>query len=254
MHRKLLVSDLDGTLLGNDEALRRFAGWYGAHRDRLGLVYASGRGVDSVMRVIKTTDLPEPVAVIGGVGTEICLYPSTTPLPVWTKQISAGWDGERIRRVLARLTGLEPQPAEFQSALKVSYYLHGARPDAIDELRRILRTAGLRAAVLYSSDRDLDVLPAGVDKGAAAAFLAERWGFAAEEIIVAGDSGNDLSLFEQGFEGIIVHNAQWELRRLRGATVYHADRAVAAGVLEGLQYWQHEVERDGAPALQEATA
>ena len=70
----------------------------------------------------------------------------------------AGWDGARIRRVLARLPGLEPQPAEFQSELKASYYLHGARPEAIDELRRILRALGLRASVLYSSDRDLDVL------------------------------------------------------------------------------------------------
>ena len=88
-----------------------------------------------------------------------------------------------------------------------------------------------------SPGRDLDVLPAGVDKGTAAVFLAKHWGVPRERVIVCGDTANDLSMFEQGFCGIVVGNALPELRALRSPRVYHARGRFAAGVEEGLRYW-----------------
>jgi hydroxymethylpyrimidine pyrophosphatase-like HAD family hydrolase len=91
--------------------------------------------------------------------------------------------------------------------------------------------------LVYSSNRDLDVLPRGVDKGAAAAFLANEWNYPAARVIVSGDSGNDLAMFQAGFHGIVVGNAHSELKQLDSADVFHADSSYAAGVLQGLQHW-----------------
>jgi hydroxymethylpyrimidine pyrophosphatase-like HAD family hydrolase len=90
---------------------------------------------------------------------------------------------------------------------------------------------------VYSSNRDLDVLPAGVDKGSAAAFLASHFGFQPRQVVVAGDTGNDASMFTHGFRGIVVGNAQAELKSLCSPDVYKSDGSYADGVLEGLEYW-----------------
>ncbi len=233
----LLVSDVDGTMLGDDEALARLAQWYEGHREVLRLAYASGRFFNSVVESIETTSLPEPDAIIGGVGTDINIYPSGGMIEEWHKKIGRNWDARRLRELLSGRAGLERQPEEFQSPFKVSYYLTDASPDDLLALKNEVRETSIEAHVVYSSGRDLDFLPAGANKGTAAAFLSSIWNIPADDVIASGDSGNDRALFEQGFLGIVVGNAHEELKRLCSSRVYHARHPFAAGVLEGLRYW-----------------
>ncbi|MEE8170459.1 MAG: HAD-IIB family hydrolase [Phycisphaerae bacterium] len=233
----LLVSDLDNTLLGDDAGLDRFADWVRARTGSIRVVYASGRFFASVSASIRATALPAPDAVIGGVGTDIHDYPSGKLFTEWHDRIGREWSAARVRDALAADARLRPQPEEFQSAFKVSYYRDGASAEDLAVLRRRLGEAGLDAAVIYSSDRDLDILPHVADKGTAAAFLAGRWGVSSDRVLVCGDSGNDLSLFRQGFRGVVVANAHAELKRLEGPRVYQARQAFAAGVVEGLEHW-----------------
>jgi mannosylfructose-6-phosphate phosphatase len=233
----ILVSDVDYTLLGDDAALARFARWIAARRPDWRVVYASGRFVASLLESVAATDLPEPDALIGGVGTEICLMPGSKPLPAWQEQLREGWDASAVRRALARFSDLTLQPAEFLSPLKVSYYAIDADRGLLAQVGAALAAAGVRAKVIYSSCRDLDVLPAAADKGAAAAFLCRYWGNESCRVIVSGDSGNDAPLFRPEFRGIVVANAHNELKALAGPRVYLAARPYAAGVVEGLEHW-----------------
>ena len=232
----LLISDLDGTLLGDDAALSQFARWYEPRRDRLRLVYNSGRFVHSVINSIESTDLPEPAAIIGGVGTEIYCLTSKRPIGLWPVPRS-GWQPRRIVSVLSRFDELEPQPAELQSDYKISYYAHNASEELLAEIRTQLYRSSCRVDLIYSSSRDLDVLPAGVNKGSAAAYLASHWSMSEDQVMVSGDTGNDLAMFETGFRGIVVGNARSELKRLDGPSIFRARQSHAAGVLEGLSYW-----------------
>ena len=92
--------------------------------------------------------------------------------------------------------------------------------------------------VVVSANVFLDVLPRGVDKGSTLRRVLEWLGVREEACVVAGDSLNDLSLFETGIRGVVVGNCEPALRRsvadLEG--VYLAEGEGVAGVLEGLRH------------------
>lgn len=236
----LIVSDVDGTILGDADGLTDWAQWMRDQRDQFRFVLASGRFFHSLKRSVLENDIPAPDAIIGGVGTEIRLYPSGTPMPGWQTLMAVDWEAERVRQSLASMPELTLQPEEFLSDWKVSYYAYDASPGLLDKVRSRLADARIGARVIYSSQRDLDVLPAAASKGSAVRYVAARWRVPAERVIVCGDSGNDASMFEHGFRGVIVGNADAELKSFAGPGVHVSQRSHAHGVLEGLQKWMEE--------------
>ncbi len=240
----LMISDLDDTLLGDDDALCRFEAFFDSIKERVSVIYASGRFCASICQDIHATLLPQPVAIIGGVGTEIHSFPEGHLEQTWMQRISQYWSAQIVRDVLSDEEALVPQPGEFQSEFKVSYFLRDASGKQLSRLREKLIVAGIRVSLIYSSDRDLDILPAGVDKGAAAAFMADKIGFTADRVIVAGNSGNDARLFEHNFRGIIVGNAHQELKRqfADDDRVYQSPYTWADGIRDGMQHWIRELD------------
>ena len=224
-------------MLGDDEALATFVEWLGPRRASLQIVYATGRFFDEVADLVETTDLPEPDAVICGVGSEIRLFPSGDMLRIWHDRFARDWNADRVRELVGELPGVVLQPDPCQSDLKASFFLRDATSEQIDSVFETLWAESILPDVVYSSERDLDILPAGVNKGAASSFLASLWRIPYDQVIVSGDSGNDRTLYEQGFRGIVIANAHQEIREQAGRMVYHATQARAAGVQEGLEYW-----------------
>ena len=114
-----------------------------------------------------------------------------------------------------------------------------ATPNAITNIEKQLRRAGLDVVVVYSGQRFLHVLPRHASKGKALTWLAKHLGIPPAAILVAGDSGNDSGMFRlRGVRGILVENAQPELREAAvGCDVYTATGIIAEGVLDGLKHY-----------------
>lgn len=233
--RWLFVSDVDDTLLGNDAALMTLNRALSRSTNPIVVAYNSSRPCESLRRSIEeNVALTVPNYLIGALGTEIQIGRTGRLLADYSQYIGRRWDRDQVHALAVEL-GFSPHAPEFQTPLKASFDVPGQW--AASEMARRLKGEALEAKVIFSGGKNLDLIPLRAGKGNAIRFLSEKLVIDPSCVVAAGDSGNDLEMFVAPRKGIIVGNADEELKRLQDDHIYHASAAHAAGVLEGLRYW-----------------
>jgi sucrose-6F-phosphate phosphohydrolase len=242
--RQLLVTDLDGTLLGDDDALSRFRQWRAGGGSEVVLAFATGRTCADVARLVAAGMTPAPDYTIGALGTELWEYASNCLATIGPRLGRSRWDAQWVRRVVVkRSPEARLQPNEYQSPYKASFFIESATPARLTAICEALARARLDFEMIYSGNRFLDILPQGVGKGSTTRVLAERLGISPQNVVVCGDSGNDVSLFSHGFRGVLVANADQDLRDAAPEDAYRSVLAHADGVLDGIVYWMERGNR-----------
>lgn len=235
---RLLICDIDNTLLGDAAGLRELQARLREAGDFTGFGVATGRRLESALRVLAEWAMPVPDVLITAVGTEIHYGPDLEEDSCWNRRIDYRWKPEALRKAMRGLPGLRLQPPEDQRRHKISYYVDPARAPRVEEILARLRGLGLHANVIFSHQAYLDLLPLRASKGFAIRYLAGKWGLPLERLLVAGDSGNDEEMLCGNTLGVVVGNHSPELAHLRGRPRIHfAQARYAWGILEGMEHY-----------------
>ncbi len=254
---RVLATDLDGTFIplpdnaGNQTALERIR--MACESRQIELVFATGRHLESVLDAIRQYALPRPDWIVCDVGTSIYRRDPETfsrfaPFETRLAAQTRGADRTAVESLLANVEGLTLQAAERQRRFKISFDCPtGDTERLVARIHQRLAEAGLPYACLGSIDPFngqglLDVLPAGASKASALIWLATHADFLPDEVVFAGDSGNDLAALSCGFRAIVVANAapgladraEQELAsRGLAERLFRATLPATSGVLEG---------------------
>jgi sucrose-phosphate synthase len=235
----MLISDIDNTLLGDRAALRRFLTILKATPPNLGFGVATGRTLESALKILKEWGVPLPDVLITAVGSEINYGPDVHPDIGWKNFIKHLWRRDAIENVLGGVPGLTLQTEENQREFKLSYNVDPQKMPPIAKIRALLREQKLAAHLVYSRQAYLDILPLRCSKGGAIRYLAYKWGLPLRSFLVAGDSGNDREMLIGDTLGVIVANHSPELASLRGnEQIYFARAGYADGIAEGMAHYE----------------
>ncbi len=238
-HDRALFTDLDLSLIGDPEALAELVARLQRARKACAFAICTGRRLDAALRLLRKHRVPQPDVLVTSLGTAIHYAPHLTEDTSWRAHIDRDWNPAAVRRVLADLPGLEPQPDREQSRFKLSWYIDPELAPEPGEFDRLLRQAELAANHYVSFGQYLDVVPSRASKGFALRWVATRWGIPLERILATGGSGADGDMLRGNTLGVIVANRhQEELADLTEfEQVYLADQAHAAGILEAIAHY-----------------
>ena len=235
---RLIITDLDNTLTGDNEGLAEFIDLI-SNNDHVGFGIATGRPLSSVMKMIEELGLPTPDLLDTAVGTELYYGKGLVPDHSWRNQIGYQWKPNEVRALLEQLPGLYRQAEDQQTKFKISYEVDTQVAPSLTEIKKLLRQAGLRANAVLSLGMYLDVIPVRGGSEYSMRHLLYRWGFAPEKVLVGGDCGNDEGMLKGRTLGVVVGNHSPELNKLRNwPRIYFAQASHARGIIEGIQYYQ----------------
>lgn len=264
----VLATDLDGTLipLDNDPQnandLTRLQ--QALESQQITLCFVTGRHLESVQEAIATKALPSPDWIICDVGTTILRRDQQQFEPVseyceCLAKIVGEMTVARLQTYLTRIEGLRLQEQEKQGPYKFSFYCAADQLSKfVEELEARLRSHSAPYSIIHSvdpfnGDGLIDLLPQGVSKAYALDWWCKFLGLPHEQVVFAGDSGNDLAAFVSGFKSIVVGNTpetvaeqvrQHHAQQGWTDRMYRATASATSGVLEGCRWFGLIDDRD----------
>jgi maltooligosyltrehalose trehalohydrolase len=257
----VFATDLDGTLIPLNGNTANLLDLNLIRRElasrKIEVVFVTGRHLDSVVDAIDQHHLPVPEWVMTDVGTTIYRrqdngYRILDEYQCHLRQITLAMPIDELRSRFESLPGLRLQEPHKQGRFKLSFYAdRHVLPELVQQIELQLNKLSAPYGVIHSLDPFhggglIDLLPAAVSKAYALDWWSESVNLKREQLVFAGDSGNDLAALTAGYRAIVVGNADRTLAQQVHAAhqaqgwcdrLFLATSPASSGVLEGLNWF-----------------
>lgn len=257
MEIRLLVSDMDGTLLDEEgrisEENREAIAWFCRQGGRFTL--ATGRMEAAVVPYLNRVGVNAPLIVYNGarivdMRTREVLWEAFLPFEAYelveaVRQAFPGVNTVLYHRGVAyaypytarvgaheRKDGVACAPLDRLADLApglLTKVLWIIEPERIEALKRWVEEQGLDVQIIQSDVDYLECVPQGATKGDSLARLAERLDLPLSAVAAIGDNLNDYEMIRRAGFGVAVGNAHPKLKEVADwISPPHGEHAVAA--------------------------
>ena len=230
----LLATDLDGTFLGgNINQRRNLYNWIKLNKE-VKLVFVTGRGLKSVLPLLEDKSIPNPDYIICDVGSTVVNAMGLETIHHIQDDIEFKWPGtDFVIKKFKKYNELQVQqvPQERRCSFLISQ---------TKNIAKIIKDAeSINCDVIYSAGKFLDIVPRNVNKGTTLKQLITWIKYAEENVIVAGDTLNDLEMFNTGYKGVVVGNSEQSLKKQTSHHdhIYQARSYGAGGIFEAIKHF-----------------
>lgn len=233
---RLAVFDLDGTLMGADQKIRPrvLEAVTCAQAQGVIVTLATGRMFDATVRFARELNITSPLLCYQGGWIQALDGPVLLRTSLSTELARAaielgeakGWhillyaEGKLfIKEYLYPIAFYDallgsgvtvgvPWDAILATRDGVDKVLYIAEPEQIPAMAEVLQEqfAGV-GEIVRSHAMFIEVLPLGVDKGSAVAWLAQHFDIPQENVLAAGDQENDITMIQWAGVGVAMGNA-----------------------------------------------
>ncbi|WP_243403334.1 glucosylglycerol-phosphate synthase [Sphingobacterium haloxyli] len=231
----LLATDLDGTFLGGSMESRLRLYRLIKQSPDIQLVFVTGRGLESVIPLLNDPLLPKPNYIIADVGATVVNGLTLEAVEPIQGDIDNKWPSPyEIRSSVLEKADVAYQ--EVPQQRRCSFYY-----DTETDLSPVYEIAQrFDCDVITSVDRYLDILPRGVNKGSTLKALIKHLHIDEINVLVAGDTLNDRSLYDTLYNGVVVGEAEVALLEHTAdyKSVYQATKPGAGGIIEAMEHFE----------------
>lgn len=260
MDIKLIVSDIDGTLIGTDEKLKEefhklkeFV-----RNNNIPFTLATGRCYDEVENFIKEFEVDLPIVVNNGAGAVKdgnFIWETTMKASMLRKAIECAdelgmvivtSDGisnksyrhnDYIRNQIKKFGRYEeiyrPKEEEWSTAKIQKLLIIDPLPEGrIDLVLEHLKPYEEVLNIVKYNDRSVDIMPAATNKAQGIINIAKMLNIDINQIMAIGDAKNDIEMLNAVGIGVAVSNADSKLKEVAD---YVCDFPNAGGVLQAVK-------------------
>jgi len=202
MDIKLVALDVDGTLAEPSKPVEKEIVEKVQNLEDLGvrIVLASGKSTSYLLGLARGMGIKNPI-LIGENGCVIFDPVEIREIKLAERPMEISTIESEVVSQFADLIWLQPT----QVALTIFPKVKKALPELISCLRESVKPFSEKVVMLEHEDA-IDILPSGIDKGKALAKINKLYGVKRENVIVVGDSSNDIPMFREAMSFLIVGN------------------------------------------------